>query len=401
MTVFAYKAVGASGQTARGRMDARNEIDLEARLRRLHLDLVSARPLSEAAGRLHRVRVSRQERLALCFDLEQIVRAGLPIVEGLRDLGEACEQSDMRLLVAGLVEEMEGGRTLSQAMSGFPSVFDAVFVSLIRAGEQSGSLEEILVGLGKSLRWQDELIAQTKKLLIYPALVCAVVLAVTVFLLVYLVPQVVSLLRTMGTDLPLQTRLLIAVSDVVVRWWWLCILAPVACAAAVAHTIRHRPSLRVRFDAWKLRVPVFGPILRKIMLARFASAFALMYRSGIDILDALRSCEEIVGNRSVALALREAASRIQGGHRLSEAFAGISLFPALVLRMVRMGETTGALDTALTNVHYFYERDVRESIDRSLKAIEPVLTLLLGGILALVLFAILTPLYEVIGRIPL
>jgi len=396
MPLYAYKALPSSGRLTKGRLEARNEPDLEARLRRMGMDLVSARELS---GARTGGRIGNRDRLALCLDLEQIVRAGLPIIDGLRELATGCDQPALRGMLTGLIEDIEGGRTLSQSMARFPGVFDTVFVSLVQAGEQSGRLDEVLGGLSTSLRWRDELLAQTKKLMIYPVILCAVVLLVAAFLLVYLVPQVVGLLHTMGAELPIQTRALIALSDFVTGWWWLCLALPASAAAAVALSLRTFPGLRARLDRWKLRAPVIGPILRKVTVARFASAFALMYRSGIGVLDALRNTESIVGNRAVAQALREAARRIRGGKGLSESFAGLDLFPPLVLRMLRMGESTGSLDRALTNVHYFYERDVRESIERGLKTMEPALTLVLGGMLALILFAVLSPVYEVLGRI--
>jgi len=142
-----------------------------------------------------------------------------------------------------------------------------------------------------------------------------------------------------------------------------------------------------------------GPILQKIILARFASFFALMYQSGITVLDAMKSSEDIVGNRVIADGLQRAGQSISSGESLSEAFQNLGVFPPLVIRMMRVGESTGALDTALLNVNYFYERDVRESIDKALKLLEPAMTLVLGGILALILFSVLTPIYDILGNI--
>jgi len=397
MPVYEYKALGESGRRVKDRIEARNEPDLEARLRHMGLELISAR--LKPAGSHAIGRVSRRDLLAFCFDLEQVVRAGLPLLDGLSDLAQAGEHPPMRRMLMSLVEQIEGGKTLAEAMSSFPRVFSPVFVSLIRAGEQSGRMGEILENLGKALRWQDEMIAQTKKLLIYPAAVCVAVLGVSAFLLVYLVPQVVTLLQAMGSELPLQTRALIALSDFVIRFWWLCLLLPLALAGGIAAMMKTHPSARHRLDLWTLRAPIVGSILRKLIVARFASSLALMYRSGITILDALRSSEEIVGNAAVARGVRRAAEEIRSGRRLSEGFASLDLFPPLVIRMLRMGESTGALDAALMNVNYFYERDVRESVDRALKLIEPMLTLVLGAILAFILFAVLTPVYEVLGRV--
>jgi type IV pilus assembly protein PilC len=165
--------------------------------------------------------------------------------------------------------------------------------------------------------------------------------------------------------------------------------------------VRTRPRSRYLFDYAILRLPVTGQILQKIILARFANFFALMYRSGITILEAVKTSEDIVANRVIAEGLQRAGQQISAGESMSEAFQNLGVFPPLVIRMLRVGETTGALDTALMNVTYFYNRDVRDSVDKALKLLEPTLTLMLGGMLALILFSVLTPVYDVIGKLKL
>jgi type IV pilus assembly protein PilC len=272
-------------------------------------------------------------------------------------------------------------------------------VSLVRAGEQSGRVTEVFESLGSALKWQDELVSQTRKLLIYPMMVLVVVTGVVMFLLIYLVPQVVTLLKSMGMQLPLQTRILIGVSNFVVNYWYLVILIPIVTVGAITYFIRTNPKGIYYFDYIKLRVPITGAILQKIILARFANFFALMYQSGITILDAIKTSEEIVGNRVIADGLQRAGQQINSGESMSEAFRNLGLFPPLVIRMMRVGESTGALDTALLNISYFYTRDVREAIDKALKLLEPTMTLVLGGILALILFSVLTPIYDILGKI--
>jgi type IV pilus assembly protein PilC len=298
-----------------------------------------------------------------------------------------------------MLEDIEGGKMLSQAMTPFPQVFDKVFVSLVKAGEQTGRLTDVFESLSNSLKWQDELAAQTKKLLMYPTLVLLVVVGVLFFLLVFLVPQVVSVLKTMRVDLPIQTRALIGASEFVVGYWWLVLSLPVLAAAAAVAAVKSSPRVAFALDRLKLRLPVIGPILQKIILARFANFFALMYQSGITILDAIRISEGIVGNRVIADGLGRAWQQINAGEPLSETFQNLGIFPALVIRMLRVGENTGALDTALLNISYFYNRDVRDAVEKALKIIEPALTMVLGGMLALILFAVLTPIYELIGKI--
>lgn len=396
---FEYKAVDRTGRSARGKLDAANEVDLELRLKKMGLDLITTRLLRSHTPTLASGSITRQDLITFCFDLEQISRAGIPIVDGLRDLREGMDNPRFREILTSVLEDIEGGKTLSQALAGFPKVFNTVFISLIKAGELSGTLTAVFENLGSTLKWHDELVSQTRRLLAYPALVLVVVLGVMIFLLLYLVPQVTSLLKTMGLQLPIQTRVLIWLSQFVAAWWPLLLVLPVAIAAGIGFMLRTSPRGRYLFDYAILHLPVVGEILQKIILARFANFFALMYRSGITILDAVRTSEDIVANRYVADGIQRAGQQINAGESLSNAFQNLGMFPPLVIRMLRVGETTGALDTALMNVTYFYNRDVRDSVDKALKLLEPTLTLVLGGMLALIMFSVLTPIYDIIGKI--
>jgi type IV pilus assembly protein PilC len=302
-------------------------------------------------------------------------------------------------VLTSVIEDMEGGKVLSQCLATHPDIFSAVFVSLVRAGELAGTLPEVFESLAASLRWQDELASMTKRLMIYPSLVLLVVSAVVLFLLVWLVPQITQLIHTMRVEVPLQTRILTAVSKAVRDWWPLLFSVPIILAIPLAVWIQRSEKARYLWDYAKLRMPLTGPILQKIILSRFASFFAMMYRSGITVLDALRNSEEIVGNRVIADGLRRATQQITAGDSLAEAFQNTGIFPNLVVRMLRLGEATGALDTALMNVNYFYGRDVRESVDKAMKVIEPALTMGLGLILAFILWAVLSPVYDILGKL--
>jgi len=397
MPLFSYKAIDLRGKSVIGRAEAVNLFDLEQRLSRMELDLVSGAPSSQMT-RLLGGSVSRQDLINFCFHLEQLASAGVPVLEGLVDLRESIENQRFREVVAGLVESIEGGRNLSQALAEFPEVFGKVFVSLVRSGEQTGKLGEVLKSLSESLKWEDELAAQTKKLMLYPAFVGGTVLLVTFFLMIYLVPQMTGFIRNMGQDVPLQTRILIVVSSIFVNYWWAIIAAPFVIWAGVKFAVKRNPAAEYLLDHYKLALPLVGPILRKIILSRFCGSFALMYRSGITVLDAIRSCEEIVGNKPLEQALRTVGQQIAEGKNMTAAFQDLGLFPPLVIRMLRIGENTGALDTALLNVSYFYNREVRESIGKVQAMIEPAMTLLLGAILGWVMLSVLGPVYDSISK---
>ena len=399
MPLHTYKAIDTQGKSVFGRADAVNLFDLEQRLSRMGLDLVTGGPSSQTSRMIGGGKVSRQDLINFCFHLEQLSSAGVPVVEGLFDLRDSVENPRFREVVSGMIETIEGGRNLSQALGEYPEVFGKVFVSLVRAGEQTGKLTEVLKSLTESLKWEDEIAAQTKKLLMYPAFVGSIVLLVTFFLMLYLVPQMTGFIRNMGQELPLETRILVAVSSFFINYWWAIILAPFAIyfgLRAAAHTY---PQVEYAIDHYKISMPLIGPILRKIILTRFASSFAMMYASGITVLDAIRSSEEIVGNKPMEIALRTAGQQIAEGKNMTAAFQDVGLFPPLVIRMLKIGENTGALDTSLLNISYFYNREVKEAISKLQAMIEPALTLFLGALLGWVMLAVLGPVYDTISKL--
>ena len=397
MPLFAYRAVDAQGKNVTGRVEAVNLFDLEQRLSRMGLDLIAGAP-STQKPRLGGGRIARRDLINFCFHLEQLASAGVPLVEGLGDLRESVENPRFREIVSGLIESIEGGKNLSGALGEHPEVFSKVFTSLVRSGEQTGKLPEVLRSLTESLKWEDELAAQTKKLILYPAFVGSIVLLVTFFLMIYLVPQMTGFIRNMGQEIPLQTVVLIAVSSFFVDYWWALLAAPFVAWFGLKIAVKRNPGVEYALDHYKLAAPVVGPILRKIILSRFASSFAMMYASGITVLDAIRSCEHIVGNKPLENALRIAGQQIADGKNVTAAFQDLALFPPLVIRMLRIGENTGALDTALLNVSYFYNREVRESISRVQAMIEPLLTVVLGVLLGWVMLSVLGPVYDSLSK---
>lgn len=399
MASFNYKAIDKLGRPAMGQIDALNEVDLEIRLERMGLDLITFRLAAKSTSLFNHNKVSNQDLVMFCFQIEQLSSAGVPLLECLNDLRESSNNPYFQKVIGAVSAEVEGGKMLSEALAEHPSVFSEVFVSLIDAGEQTGQLPVVFNNLFNTLRWQDELMSQTKKLLAYPAFVAVVVMGAVGFLMSYLVPQMAAFLNNMGQELPWNTKLLMAMSDIIVNYWWLVIGLPVLIVIGLISFVKGSPAARYKFDMIKLNLPVTGEILHKIIMARFARYFALMYQTGIPILESIKICEKIVGNRVVADALSRAHAQISAGDSMSESFRNAGLFPALVVRMIRVGESSGALDKALLNISYFYDRDVNDSMQKMLKMIEPALTVLLGGILAFIMFSVLGPVYDSFSKL--
>ncbi|RSZ60088.1 type II secretion system F family protein [Massilia atriviolacea] len=399
MPLYAYRAMDPAGQLVPGAMDATNSADLELRLRRMELDLIDFRVAGQKAVAFGKRVVRRADLINFCFHMEQLTAAGVPILEGLGDLRDSTDHPRFREIVTDLIESIEGGLTLSEALRHHDEVFDNTFTSLITAGESSGKLAEVFRNLSDSLKWQDELAAQTKKIVTYPIVVAVVVLAVTFFLMIVLVPQLTSFIKNMGGELPFHTRALIAVSNLFIHYWYLILALPLLAWFGGRAWLRRSDSARMLADGLTLRLPLIGPVLHKIILARFATFFGLMYGSGITILECIRLSEGIVANRVVAAGLQRAAQLISDGQSVTLAFQNSGIFPPLVLRMLRVGESTGSLDSALRNVSYFYNREVKEMIERVQSLIEPAMTVTLGLLLGWIMLSVLGPIYDTMSQL--
>ncbi|HRE13507.1 MAG TPA: type II secretion system F family protein [Usitatibacteraceae bacterium] len=398
MALFAYRAVDEEGRISSGNLDAGNPIDLELRLRRLGLDLVTYESVKRSAASRSR-RITRQELITFCFHLSQLLKAGVNILEALTDLRDTVDNPGFRQVVASLLEDIEGGLKLSEAMANHPYIFDGVFTALVRAGEQSGTLNEVLDELSENLKWQDEMASQAKRALIYPSIVLVVVVGVIFVLMIFLVPQLAGTFKTLVPKLPRETELLIGLSNIFVKWWWALLGVPALLGAGLFALSRTNENVQRQLDVLAIRAPVIGAIRFKIMLARFTTFFAMLYRSGISVLDCIQICEKIMGNRTMEEALQRVGRQISDGTGISQAFSQTKLFPPLVLRMLRVGESTGGLDTALLNVSYFYNREVREGINKMQQLIGPATTMVLGLLIVAILYTIFLPLYDVISKI--
>ncbi len=398
MALFAYRAVDAEGRISTGNLDASNAIDLELRLKRLGLDLLTFEGVKRSTAARTR-NVSREELITFCFHLSQLLKAGVNIIEALTDLRDTVDNPGFRQVIASLLEDIGGGLKLSEAMASHSYCFDNVFVALVRAGEQSGQMTEVLDELSENLKWQDEMASQAKKALVYPALVFVVIIGVIFVLMIVLVPQLAATFKTLVPKLPRETEVLIFISNIFVRWWYLLLGIPAALVAGALAFARTNERAQRAIDEIGLKMPILGQVRQKIILARFSTYFALLYKAGISVLDCIQICEKIVGNRVMEEGLQRVGRSISEGQGISAAFAATKLFPPLVLRMLRVGESTGGLDTALRNVSYFYNRQVRDSISRMQTLLGPATTVVLGMLIVAILYSIFLPIYDVISKI--
>lgn len=394
MAIFRYKAIDDGGRVHSGKLDAANESELEQRIIRMDMELIKCKYVEDKRAVSRSGKITRQDLINLCFHMEQLTRSGVSIIDGLEDLRDSVEQANFRAIIASLVDDIEAGKKLSEALSEHPDVFDEMFVNLIAAGEESGQLSEVFLSLNEMIKWQDEIITTTKKLMMMPMFVGLAVFCVIGFLMVYLVPQLISFIEGIGQELPIHTRALIATSQFTVDYWPLFTILPVAIFALLKLIVSVNSKARFQLDSMKLKIWKIGPVLKKIILSRFVSFFGMMYKAGIPVLQCIEICERVTGNEAVKLALQKAREDIAEGKGVSASFYSTGLFPPLVVRMLRVGETTGQLDEALKNVGYFYDRDIKESIEKVQAMIQPTMTVFLGLILGWVMMSVMGPVYD-------
>lgn len=399
MAQFRYRALNKNGKVIAGTHTCLTAHELELLLEKLNLSMLSCQEYRPLLGMVRKKAIGRRDLINFCFYLEQMTRSGISLIDALADLQLSLSPSYLSEVIGIIVAEIKEGRNFSEALGSFPDIFSPSFISLINAGEKSGEINHVLKDLAESLRWQDELISQTKKALALPAFIAVVVFAVVFFLMTYLVPQMVKFITSMGGELPLYTKILIMVSDFFVAYWYLILITPIAVFILSRQMLKRSPATKLGFDRYKLKLWLFGPILEKIILARFANYLALLYNAGVPLIDSLKITETIVDNRAIEQELVNVRTMISEGASIGLAFEMGQIFPHLVLSMLKMGEKTGDLGNALKNVSYFYKRDVDDAIENIQRLVEPAMTVILGLIIGWVMMSVLGPIYDLISTL--
>ncbi len=402
MPDYKFRTIDADGKIRNDTMVASNPMELEKRLGSMGFDLLSYKEQSKASNyTFHTKKISRRELINFTFHIEQLVKSGVPLIDSLKDIRDSIDYSHFTDVLQTVIDDIEGGKTFSLALAQHPIIFDNVYVTLVRIGEETGQLAEVLKDLAETIRWQDELVAQTKRIMIYPVIVTVIVLLVVSFLMIYLMPQLLPFIKNIGSEIPMHTQILMDVSSAFVNYWYLVFGTPVVLYFGLKALARNNHKVRYYLDGLKLKIWIFGPLATKIKLARFANYFAMMYSSGITVLDALKISELMVDNLVLEDSINKARTSISEGVIISKSFEAVGVFPSMIVRMLKVGEDTGAMDDALLNVSYFYDREVKESIDKIEPTILPILTVVLGGMMMWIMMAVLGPVYDAVAGVKL
>jgi len=401
MPLYKYKAIDISGKFIQGSLDAGNVPDLELRLEKMDLDLVTFKQKEHGSDIFGRNKVGRRDLINFSFYLEQLTRSGVPILEGLSDLRDGEENPSFRDVITGVIEAIEGGNSFSQALGLYPKIFDDVFVSLIKVGERTGKMSDVLVDITSTLKWQDELLSKAKKIMTYPAVMGTLVFVVIMFMMIFIVPDIMSALVGLGGKIPFETRALMATSNFLVNYWYLVIAVPLATYFFLSYLYQTSSKAKFKMDGVFLKIWLIGPISEKIKISRFTRYFALMFASGITVLDAINLSKSVVANAVLEDGIDRAWQQISEGGSISESFKNIGIFPPLVVRMLRVGEASGKMDKSLENVSYFFDRDINDSIDKMEPVIQTTMMATIGLIVMWLALSVLGPIYDTISTVDL
>lgn len=397
MQTFSYTAKDASGKNVTGMLAAADEVDLGNKVSNLGYFLVKAKPMTESyaakVGSAKGARMGQREVLNFTINLETLLNAGMPLVEALRELEKDSEKPKVRALLADILSRVESGASLREALGSHPASFSQLYTSIVGAGESTGKLSVCLGDLAKMLEWQLELNSRMGEAATYPIILLVIMVAVVTLLMVKVIPTFESMFADIGAKLPLPTQLVLGVSLFMRKCWYIIIGFVVGLVVAYKWALSI-PEFRFKVDTVKLRIPVVGEMLQKIALSRFCHTLSLSIKSGVSILTAMEFGGKVVGNVVLERAITQARSAVNVGEKIAVSLKATGQFPSLVIRMISVGEHSGSLGQMLDKVNEFYDREVPIMVKRLFAMFEPVMIVLMGGVIGTILLAIFMPMLQ-------
>ncbi len=409
MTSFRYAAKGPGGKDVEGTIEAQDRQEAVQELRKQNLvvmrvDELGARRAKARKKRLEvrvgkaKPKAKRSERVIFTRQLATMIGSGLSLLEALQVLEEQAETPGMKAACSRLIQEVRAGADLSAAMECCPKVFDTLYVSMVRAGEVSGQMDVILERLAEYQESAESLRREIRSAMTYPVVSLVLVLGITAFLMIGVVPGFKEVFASLDSELPAITQFVLGVSDSMRAngaTWFLGIVGFFVALALAKRTKRGG----FLYDHAILRMPVFGPLFRKVALARFSKTFATLIRSGVPIMATLDIVADTSGNRVVSKAVLDSRDSVRSGNLLSEPLAESSVFPPMVVKMIAIGERSGALESLLEKIAEFYDSQVKAAVKSLTSMIEPIMISIMGALVGGVVLAVFMPILDIVGKL--
>lgn len=401
-TMFNYKVRDRAGKLVSGSLEASDAQLVVAKLREMGYVPVSVKAKSRSGFsteiRLGTPKVKLRDLVVFSRQLATMINAGLSLLRALTILSDQTSSPTLAKVIGELRSDVENGLSFSQALARHPKVFSPMYQGLVRAGESGGSLDAVMDRLATTIEKQAELRGKIKSAMSYPVAVAGLVVVIVTAMLIFVVPMFEGMYRDLGGTLPVPTRILLAVSGIVTSSWYFVAGGLVAMVVGFRKWLATEKG-RARFDAFKLRMPVFGTLIHKTALARFTRTFSSLMRSGVPVLETLDIVAGTAGNHVVASALLDAKDRVRMGEGIAAALTTHKVIPSMVTQMIAVGEETGALDDMLGRIADYYEREVEATVDSLTSLIEPLLMVMMGVSVGGMVVSLYMPMFQIINLV--
>jgi len=396
-TTYTWKGRSPSGELLSGEYQTENKEELVSYLRKRKIIITSVREKgAQLAFKLPiKDRVSVKDIGVFTRQFATMINAGLPMVQCLDILAQQTEKEFFRASISRIMTDVEGGATLAEAMGRHPRIFNQLYVNMVEAGEAGGILDVILTRLATFLEKLDQLQRKVKSALTYPAVVAFVAIGATAFMLIFIIPTFAKMFTDFGGELPLPTKIVIALSDFLRNFWW-AIVACIAGAVVMLQRYYKTDNGRLTIDKFLLKVPALGTVIRKGAVARFTRTLGTLISSGVPILSGLEITARTAGNRVVEKAVMATRESISQGNTIAEPLKACGVFPPMVTQMIAVGEQTGALDEMLEKIATFYDSEVDTAVDAMTSIIEPVMIVIMGVVVGGMLIAMYLPMFKLV-----
>lgn len=397
MAEFNYQAVDELGKRQKGVIASQTKGTAIAELKKrgLMVRVIEEKPKSFLHTEIQFGKpVKTEDFVVYCRQFATLIRAGVSLVDASNILSNQVDGKVLRKTLIEVTEKLRKGTALSQAVGEHPKIFPPIFINMVRAGEEAGNLDDVLERLAIQFEKDYFTIEKVKSAMTYPIVVGIFSILSVAYLLTSVVPQFAGILAAAGTEIPALTRWVMGVSDSLVQQWYLWLLGIIA-AVLLFKVITRSPKGRYTIDYIKLRLPIFGVVFRKAAIARFTRTLGSLFNSSVPVLQSLAVVEKVIGNAVIAEVIRNSRDSLSAGQRLSDPLRRSWVFPPLVTQMIAIGEETGALDHMLNKIADFYESDVENTVDKLKSLIEPIMLLIVAGVVGTIIASIMLPMFKI------
>ena len=400
MPLFEYTAKNATnGQIMKGQMQAQTRDEVVGHIRKNRMILVNIREApKQMKFSLGQPGIKTRDVVIFTRQFATMINSGLPLVQSLSILAAQTENKALKEVTKQVVFDVEAGNTLADAFSRHPKAFSGLFVNMVAAGEAGGILDTILLRLATFLEKSDALIRKVKGAMVYPGVIMSVAAIAVAVLLIFVIPTFQKMFASVGMELPLPTRIVIAMSDFLINYWWALIAIIIAAIYAVRSYYK-TPNGRKQIDQMLLNAPVLGDLLRKSAVSRFTRTLGTLISSGVSILDGLEITAKTAGNRVIHDAVMESRNSIAGGETIAGPLEKSKVFPPMVISMIAVGEQTGGLDEMLSKIADFYDEEVDVAVSALLSLMEPMMIVILGVIVGGMVVAMYLPIFDMMNAV--